>query len=290
MPKALIIVGPTAVGKTAIAVNLAQQNHTSIVSVDSRQIYNELNIGVAKPSTEELNLVPHIEIGSISIQEKNDVVLYCKRVEHFIQNHQKNIILVGGTGFYVKALTEGISELPKRNAKLRAKLALLYQDQGITAVQDIYKKMTKPYPLSDIQNPQRLIRAIEMGENYTEKEKEKYLDGYEIKIIGLEMPRQMLYEQINERVDKMMKNGLLDEVKGLLPFQHLESLQTVGYTELFEYLNGKISLTDAIAKIKQHSRNYAKRQMTFFKRQLTPQWFDANDTEKINIFAKTFLQ
>jgi len=289
MPKALIIVGPTAIGKTHIAIELAKKNQIPIISVDSRQVYKELTIGVAKPSLVELNAVKHIEIGSVGIEENNDVALYCQRVASFLKNYKKNVILAGGTGFYIKALIEGISELPKRDTNLREKLNLLFENQGIIALQAEYHKLNKPYPLVDLQNPQRLIRAIEMGENYTPSPKSTYLEGYDIAILGLEMPRAALYERINKRVDTMMENGLLQEAESLLPFQQLEALHTVGYTELFDYLNGKFTINEAVDKIKQHSRNYAKRQMTYFKRQLNVQWFDVNDTKKINIFAQTFL-
>lgn len=289
MPKALIIVGPTAIGKTHFAVELAKKFNTPIISADSRQVYKELNIGVAKPSIAELQAVRHIEIGSIGISEKNDVMLYCNRVSDFLKGYQKNIIIAGGTGFYINALINGISELPKRNEKLREKLITVLERLGIEGLQSEYHKLKNPYPLADLQNPQRLIRAIEMGENYVPSSKSTFLKGYEIALLGLEMPRNELYERIIKRVDTMMENGLFQEVESLLPYQQLESLNTVGYSEIFDYLNEKCTLKEAVDKIKQHSRNYAKRQMTYFKRQLNAEWFDVNDTKKINIFAQTFL-
>jgi len=289
MPKALVILGPTAIGKSSLAEKIAHNFKLPIISADSRQLFKELYIGVAKPKEATLNTIQHFEIGSISIHDKNDVAQYCERVKKHLKQITGDLIIVGGTGFYIKALLEGIEELPPKNIALRSKLEKENKKTGIKSLQDRYNSILNPYPVKDMNNPHRLIRAIEMGEKTALKKIPSILNNYEVHIIGLEMSRESLYERINHRVNEMMVEGQLEEAKKLIHFQHLQALQTVGYSELFRHFKGELSLPDAVEKIKQHTRNYAKRQMTYFKHQLNVNWFDAKETEKINTFVSNIL-
>lgn len=289
MPQAIVIVGPTAIGKSSLAEKIATKYHLPIISADSRQLYAELNIGVAKPASDTLKAIKHIEIGSISIHDGNDVAQYCKRVTDQLSNLDGDIIVVGGTGFYIKALIEGLEILPPKNPTLRLKLDAGYQSEGISYLKNEYNKITNPYPLKDLDNPHRLIRAIEMGEKKSAKKTAAVLKDYDVTLIGLQIPREQLYFRINKRVEQMIEDGLVNEVKELAPHKNRIALQTVGYSELYPYFEGEYNLDHAIDKIKQHTRNYAKRQLTYFNNQLNVNWFDAKETEKINTFVSKIL-
>lgn len=289
MFKALVIVGPTAVGKSALAEKYAKNYQLPLINADSRQIYKELNIGVAKPSETDLKSVQYYEIDSCSIKEDNNVGLYITRVKKLLQDLNSDVIIVGGTGLYVKALIEGIDVLPPKNELLRKELKEVFMTNGITALQQIYSSIKNPYPIKDVQNPNRLIRAIEMGEKQQTTQIEPPLKNHEVHVLGLEMERRLLYHNINLRVDGMIHAGLLAEVKNLYPYKHLPSLQTVGYQELFSFIEEKVTYDAAIDKIKQHTRNYAKRQMTYFRNQLNVNWFSTDDNEKINTFVSNIL-
>jgi tRNA dimethylallyltransferase len=289
MPKAIIIVGPTAIGKSGLAEKIALENQLPIVSADSRQLYKELNIGVAKPESSVLALIQHVEIGSINIQDENDVAFYCKRVSEQLRTIDGDILVVGGTGFYIKALIEGLEDLPPKNDELRKRLEKGYQSAGISYLQDQYSKISQPYRLKDMNNPHRLIRAIEMGEKKENKRSKAALHNYEITMVGLQMSREKLYHSIDLRVDQMIENGLVEEARELIPYKNLQALQTVGYSELFDYFEGIYNLEFAVDKIKQHTRNYAKRQITYFSNQLDVTWFDAEETEKLNTFVSNKL-
>ncbi len=289
LPRALIIVGPTAIGKSGLAEDIASTYQLPIISADSRQLFKELKIGVARPEDESLEKHRYIEIGSVSIHKPHNVFSYCQRVKDFLSSYKGDVIVAGGTGFYVNALLHGLEELPKRDDQLRMQLKNLFDTGGIQALQERYRQLDNPYPVSDPLNPQRLMRAIEMGTQRDKKRLPPVLEGYQTSLLALDMPRDLLYQRINQRVDIMMQRGLLDEVKGLQTHQHLEALQTVGYSELFEYLNGSVSLEQAIDQIKKHSRNYAKRQFTYFRNKLTATWIDVADRKKINTFVSNFL-
>lgn len=292
----LCIIGPTAVGKTALAIQLAQHFNTQIISADSRQCYNELNIGVAKPSAEELNVVTHHFINSHSIHDEVNAAVYeqyalQKLDEIFTTNN--TAIVVGGTGLYVKALCNGVDVIPNIPLTLRQNIVQQYEQQGMAWLQnEVATKDPLYYQQGEIENPQRLMRALEVvmhtgNSILTYQTKTKKERPFNIIKIGLQLPRDILYDRINSRVDTMLQQGLLKEVEALLPYKHLNALQTVGYTELFDYLDNKISLDRAIELIKQNTRHYAKRQITWFKKDEEINWVE-NNAEALNtIITKT---
>jgi len=277
----IVIVGPTAVGKTPLAIKVAQHFHTEIISADSRQCFKELNIGVAKPSAEELNLVKHYFIGSHSIEtEVNAAVFeqYALEKINEIFRHRNVAVMVGGTGLYVKAFCQGIDEVPVIDPSIRDKIIAGYEAEGLEWLQKQVEKNDPVYYLKgEIKNPQRLMRALEVklstGRSIllfqTQQKKKR---DFNIIKIGLQLPKEQLNEHINNRVDAMMQRGLLDEVKQLLPYQKLNALQTVGYRELFGYLSGPLSLDEAMGMIKLNTRQYAKRQMTWFRKDTEINW------------------
>lgn len=293
------IVGPTAVGKTAFSIQLAQHFNTSIISADSRQIFKELTIGTAKPNDEELLAVTHYFINHVSIQEEYNAGQYeteaLQVAEHLFQ--QKDIvILCGGSGLYVNALCNGFDEVPKANEKIRTELNELLKNSGITALQImLQEKDSVYYQQVDLNNPQRLLRALEVclttGRPYSSFRKATSKKRpFEILTIGLNTERAMLYEQIDKRVDVMMQQGLLNEAEALLPYRHKNALQTVGYAELFEYFDGQHTLAQATELIKQHSRNYAKRQLTWFNKNQQTIWLQPNESEKAITIIEDYIQ
>ena len=277
----IIIVGPTAVGKTAMAIQVAQHFSTSIISADSRQCFKELNIGVAKPSLEELQLVKHYFINSHSIKDTLNTAIFeqyaLDKVKQIFAQHDV-AVMVGGTGLYIKTFAHGIDELPVIKPAIRAQIVADYEWEGMEWLQ---KEVEKNDPLyfekGETKNPQRLMRALEVklstGKSIIEfQTKPKRNRDFNIIKIGLEIPREELYTRITSRIDMMMKNGLLNEVKSLVPYKALNALQTVGYRELFGHLIGDLSLQDAIEAIKINTRQYAKRQMTWFKKDDEVTW------------------
>ena len=284
IPTVIVIVGPTAVGKTAFAISLAQHFNTQIISADSRQCYQELSIGVAKPKATELTAVKHYFIGTHSInQEVNAGVFekYALDAAATIFKTNAVAVMVGGTGLYIKSFCEGIDLMPAIDPALRNKIIEDYETNGLEWLQHqvaandpIYWESTH-----EKNNPQRLVRALEMvlatGKSITEfQSAQKITRPFNILKVGLSMPREILNDRINNRVDAMMEDGLLEEVKGLLPMAHLNALQTVGYQEIFAHLRGEITLEEAVAQIKQHTRQYAKRQMTWFTKDATVNWLE----------------
>lgn len=271
----IVIAGPTASGKTALAVDLALQHGAEVISADSRQIYKELNIGVAKPEPEELKGVTHHLIGHVSILEDYSAGRYeADAMQAITTCHQSSdtAILVGGTGLYIRAVTHGIDAFPDVPPSIVSALESELEMQGL---QVLARELEAKDPLSggliDLHNPRRVIRALSVirfsglpfSSFKTEGRKQR---PFEINYIFLQPDRQVLYDRIDQRVDLMMKKGLLNEVKNLLPYRQLKALDTVGYTELFDYLDGLLSLEQAVDKIKQHTRNYAKRQLTWFRK------------------------
>lgn len=294
--KLIVIVGPTGVGKTALSIELAQHFKTEVISADSRQIYKELEIGTAKPSEKEQQAVPHYFISSHSILENYSVGKYEQEAiqlfDRLYQNHDI-LILVGGTGLYVDAVCNGIDILPESDPDLRKQLEGLLEKNGIIILQQKLKELDPEYYNTvDFNNPHRLIRAIEVsiisGKPYSSFRKKSVVSRAFTPIkIGLNINRQELYERINQRVDKMIEAGLVNEAKSLFPYKHLNALQTVGYQELFDYFEEKISFEQAIDFIKQNSRRYAKRQLTWFKRDKDIFWFEPNEKEKIIDLIRT---
>lgn len=285
----IVIVGPTAVGKTSLAVQTALHFNTKIISADSRQCFKELNIGVAKPSDEELKQVEHYFISSHSIKEEMNTAVF----EQFALGKVNEIfkdndvaVMVGGTGLYVKTFCQGIDEVPVIDEKIRKKINADYEWEGLEWLQKEVKKNDPLYfAKAEIKNPHRLLRALEVklstGKSLIEfQTQEKKRRDFNIIKIGLELPKEQLHKNINGRVDAMMKAGLLNEVKSLVPHKKLHALQTVGYRELFGHLIGDLLLEDAVEIIKINTRQYAKRQMTWFKKDEEVIWCEP-DFEKV---------
>ncbi|GEO08533.1 tRNA (adenosine(37)-N6)-dimethylallyltransferase MiaA [Segetibacter aerophilus] len=279
----IIICGPTAVGKTAAAVQLAQELQTQIISADSRQCFRELNIAVAKPSKEELDTIHHYFINSHSIHEEVNAGVFEKyaleAAERIFENRPIGV-MVGGTGLYIKAFTEGMDEMPFVDPLIRHEIQQSYQEKGLEYLQQqVVRHDPTFWAVAEQENPQRLMRALEIvlssGKSITAfRQGLKESRSFNIVKIGLEIPRERLYYQINKRVDLMIKNGLVDEASQLLPQRNINALQTVGYRELFDFFDGHVSLQQAVENIKTNTRRYAKRQLTWFKKDPEIKWLD----------------
>jgi tRNA dimethylallyltransferase len=282
----ILICGPTASGKTDIAIDVAKYFNTQIISADSRQCFNELGIGVAKPSLEQLTDVHHYFINSHSITENisaADFEQYALETVAEIFNKNNVAVMVGGTGLYIKAFCEGLDEIAKTDEQIKIDIAKNYVAHGIVWLQEKIKDEDPLYfEKGEIQNPQRMMRALEVMRNtgksiITHQQKTKKERDFNIIKIGIDISRHILYEKINKRVDKMMAQGLEKEAQVLLPKKNLNALQTVGYRELFDYFENKTTLEKAIELIKQNSRHYAKRQMTWFKKDTEVIWLSQED-------------
>jgi tRNA dimethylallyltransferase len=269
----ICIGGPTASGKTALAIKLAQKYNTEIISVDSRQLYKEMNIGTAKPTQFELDSIPHHFINHVSVQQHYDIGIFEKEaisllVEKFKENNI--LIAVGGSGLYFKAIIDGIDEFPPVRPSIQLQLQEEYQNNGLDYLKQILEQVDPIYyEMVDINNPVRLIRALsvyrETGLPFSTYRKGKKNERFfETHCYFLNPRRSILYEKINDRVDKMVQDGLIDEVHSLQEFKDLKALQTVGYTEIFKYFSNEYDIKEAIIKVKQHTRQYAKRQLTWF--------------------------
>lgn len=290
MKTLISIVGPTAVGKTALTLELGKKFNTEIISADSRQFYKELNIGTAKPSQGELNQVPHHFINSHSIQDTFSAGDFEKdglaKIDSLFQRHDL-LLMVGGSGLFVNAVIEGMDKLPKPQEGLRELLNQNYKEKGINFIRERLNKIDPfYYKTVDISNPQRMIRAIEVFETTgipfsIWRKNNKKERNFKTLSIGLNIERTLLYNQINQRVDDMINNGLLKEVETLLPFKEYSPLKTVGYTELFDYIDGNYTLDEAIEKIKQNTRKYAKRQLTWFRKNQNTVWFNPNEIQAV---------
>lgn len=288
--KLIIITGPTAVGKTAVAIQLAQHLGAQIVSADSRQIFRELTIGTAKPTEAELKQVKHRLVNSHSITEPYDAAQYGEQalaLIHDLFRKDDHVILCGGSGLYVKAVCEGFDDIPEVPKEIRAELIAGFETKGIHWLQNKMKAMDpEHYGAIDQQNPHRLIRALEVkigtGVSIAEFRKKTVKDHpFKIVKIGLELEREELYERINRRMDQMIEEGLFDEARELYPYKDQNALQTVGYQEIFDFMDGKYDREEAIRLLKRNSRRYAKRQLTWFKRDVAITWFHPGDWEKI---------
>lgn len=283
MKKVISVVGATAIGKTNLAIQLANHYKTEIISADSRQFFKEMNIGTAVPSTQELAQAKHHFIQHKSIFEAYSVGDFQREaIECLHELFQKNeiVILVGGSGLYIDALLNGLDNFPEVPAEIRQELIEKHQQKGISFLQEKLKELDfQQYNKMDIQNPQRLIRALEVclasGKPYSsflnKKEKNPFFTSVEI---GLTASRSVIYERINLRVEKMLEQGLLKEAQKLYPHRNLNALQTVGYQELFSFFGGEFSLEVAIEKIKTNTRRFAKRQATWFGKNPKIHWFD----------------
>lgn len=285
MPKNYLIniVGPTAIGKTSLAIALARHFNTEIISADSRQFFKEIRIGTAVPSQEELNAAPHHFIQHISVEQDYSVGDFEKealeKLEELFQEHEV-IIMAGGSGLYVKSILEGLDYFPEVDPEIRQDLNRIFETEGIAKLQMQLKEMDPDYfSKADTENPHRLIRALEIcigtGKPYSSfLAKDKEPRNFKNISIGLTADREIIYDRINRRVNIMMEEGLLEEAKRLFPQRHLNALNTVGYKELFEYLEGNISLEKAVEEIKKNTRRFAKRQLTWFRKDEDIKWFD----------------
>lgn len=292
----IVISGPTGVGKTDLAVRLAQMYNAQIFSADSRQIYKEMNIGTAKPDKETLDLVPHHFIDHVSIFETYSAGHFESEAKSmlasYFETHQVGI-LVGGTGLYIRALLQGLDDFPDVDVSIVDSFESEYLQKGISTLQNQLLELDSAYYQTvDLNNSRRLIRALSVikqsGKTYS-----SYLASssraalpYEIIEIGLELPREILYQRINKRVDHMIEMGLIQEVESLLPYREQRPLETVGYQELFRFFDHEYSEQDAIALIKQNSRRYAKRQITWFKKYGNWSWFQPDHFDDIVSFVK----
>ncbi|MFC0516248.1 tRNA (adenosine(37)-N6)-dimethylallyltransferase MiaA [Mucilaginibacter angelicae] len=291
----IVVAGPTAVGKTAAAIRLAQHFNTVVVSADSRQFFREMSIGTAKPDESELAAAKHYFINSHSISESFSVGDFEKQglalLDELFKTHDK-VILAGGSGLYIKAICEGFDDLPVADPAVREKLNLELEE-GILSLQEKLKQVDPDYYAEvDLNNPQRIIRALEVFET-SGKPFSSYRNAtinkrpFNIIKLALDMPREKLYERINLRVDLMAKQGLVEEVKSLLSHRELNALNTVGYSELFDHFDGKTSLDEALLLIKQNTRRFAKRQLTWFRKDKGFVWFDAGAPDLIDQMIKT---
>lgn len=291
-PLLVILLGPTAVGKTSLAIALAKKFNTVIFSADSRQLYKEIPIGTAQPTPEEIQEVAHFFIASNSITEHIDAGRYGKEARELLISEFKKhalIFMAGGSGLYMDAVINGFDELPDANPTIRAELNLGFQEKGISVLQDELKKLDPIYFAQvDQHNPARLMRAIEICRLSEKKYSELRIgkaesNAFEVLKIGLDLPREELYARINNRVEVMLENGLEEEARTVFPYRKMNALQTVGYKELFDYFDGHLTKEKAIELIKQHSRNYAKRQLTWWRRDTAITWFNPTQIKEIEI-------
>ena len=282
----IVVAGPTAVGKTELAVALAEHLRTEIVSADSRQLFRELQIGTAPPSAEQLARVKHHFIASHSVQQPYDAGQYGRdalQVIHQLMTKYRDVILCGGSGLYIKAVCDGFDELPEVAPALREEIVRQYKDKGLSWLQHaVADKDPVFFEEVDQQNPQRLMRALELIQSTGRTMKElrpnkKSQHAFSTVKLGLEVPREVLYERIDQRMDAMINSGLFEEAQSLSPLRHLNALQTVGYQEIFDYMEGKYDREEAVRLLKRNSRHYAKRQLTWFKRDAAIHWLDATD-------------
>ena len=288
--KIILIVGPTAIGKTALSIELANALNTEIISCDSRQFYKELKIGAAPPNAKDLAAVKHQFIHHLSVTDDYNAGEFEVNAMAKIKELHKTkdtIIVVGGSGLYVDAICKGFDKMPEIPEQIRIKLNSKLNKHGLVWLQDEVKKVDPNfYNTCDHQNPQRLLRALEVfiatGEPFSSYKSAKPKHRpFEIIKIGLTTEREILYNRINTRVDQMLENGLLEEVESLIPFQHKNALQTVGYKEIFAFYNNDSTLEKAVKNIKQNTRRFAKRQLTWFRKDKSIKWFNPNQINEI---------
>ncbi|HTF22180.1 MAG TPA: tRNA (adenosine(37)-N6)-dimethylallyltransferase MiaA [Chryseolinea sp.] len=294
--KLVVVAGPTAVGKTSVAIMLARQLNCHIVSADARQFFREMTIGTAKPTADELQAAPHHFIDSHSITQPYDAATYgtdalvC--IHHLFERHSY-VVLCGGSGLYIKAVLEGFDDIPDIDPAIRQGLRSAYELGGLEVLQEKMKALDPAhYSKIDTRNPQRLMRALEVvmgtGQSITSfQQRKSRTHDFSIVKIGLDLPRQELYDRIDLRMDRMIEDGLFDEAASLYPFRSHHALQTVGYREVFDFIEGKYDRQEAIRLLKQHSRQYAKRQLTWFKRDPEMIWLHpANINDIIDVASR----
>lgn len=289
MSKTLVVItGPTAVGKTALTMQLAQHYGVPVINADSRQIYRELKIGTAAPTDEQLRQVPHLFVGTKSIDDYYNASMYEQEVLACLEAQPSGIsLLSGGSMMYIDAVCNGIDDIPTVRDDIREEMKRRYKEEGLEALCEELKQLDpEHYAIVDRQNYRRVIHALEIchqtGKTYTSfRTQQKKERPFRIIKIGLNRDREELYNRINQRVDQMMEDGLLDEVKGLVDKRQTNALNTVGYKELFDYLDGCWPLDEAVERIKGNTRRYARKQLTWFKRDENMRWFHPDDIQDI---------
>ena len=288
-PLLVILVGPTAIGKTKVAIELAKKLDTEIISADSRQFYEETSIGTAKPTIEEREAVVHHFVDFLSIHDEYSAGDFEREVlEQLEESFESNpvMIMTGGSGLFIQAVTHGFDPLPS-NPNIREQLNKQFEESGIESLQIALKeKDPEHFAAMDIHNPQRLIRALEVciasGEKYSKlRKKEVKKRPFDMLMVGLNTDREALYDRINQRVDEMIENGLIEEAEQLKEFKELNALNTVGYKELFRHFDGQSSRQEAIEEIKKNTRNFAKRQLTWFNKNKDIMWFDLKESDQL---------
>jgi tRNA dimethylallyltransferase len=298
-PTLIVVVGPTAVGKTQLTISLAKHFGSDIFSCDSRQFYRELSIGTAKPSSNEMEGITHHFINSHSIEMLYSAGDYEREVDLSLKKYFESrpiAIITGGSGLFVKALLYGLDDIPEVSLNIRASLMEKVKNGKIEELKSELKELDpETYKKIDTKNTQRLVRALEVvhstGSALSQFQLNKFKKNtYNIIKIGLERPREELYLRINKRVDAMIEQGLLKEVESLQTYKNHNALKTVGYKEIFEYLEGEIDLKTAVELIKRNTRRYAKRQLTWFKNQDSFNWFNPNDEEDLIAFIEDNLE
>lgn len=284
----VVVVGPTAVGKTALAIALAKHFHTEVLSADSRQFYREMEIGTAKPTLTEMDGVPHHFVDSRSVHEPYDVGQFEQEALACLEKLYKRydiVIMAGGSGLFVDAVCRGFDELPKAGPEVREAVKTLYEENGIEALQQELKEVDPEYHAEvDLLNPQRLMRALEVcrstGLKFSDLRKGSVAERpFRVIKVGLNMEREMLYQRIDKRMDLMIEAGLFEEAQRLAPYKNLNALQTVGYREIYGFLDGEYDREEAVRLLKRNSRRYAKRQLTWFKRDEQTQWLIPGDID-----------
>lgn len=294
----IVIAGPTAVGKTALSIELAKHFDCPVISADSRQFYREMSIGTAKPTKAEMQEVPHHFIDNVSIQDTYSVGQYEREAIECMDrlfNEHSHLILVGGSGLYINAVLNGVDEFEEIPLEIREKIIKVYEEKGLSYLQEELKRLDETYYNQvDLNNPQRIMRALEVcmhtGKAYSSfRKKEKKERNFNAINLLINTEREQLYSRINKRVDQMMAYGLLEEVERLYQYKHLNALNTVGYKELFDFLDKKTTLEEAVNLIKQNTRRYAKRQLTWFNHQGDFEAFEPTDLEKIKAYLDIFI-
>ena len=286
----IVITGPTAVGKTALCLDIAQHFGIPIINADSRQIYKELKIGTASPTSEQLQLVPHYFVGSLSLTDYYSASLFEQQVLEILSRQFRShdfALMAGGSMMYIDAVCDGIDDIPTVDDQTRETLKQRLKEEGLEALVEQLKELDPEYyEIVDRQNPRRVVHGLEIclmtGRTYTSfRKREKKQRPFRIVKIGLNRPREELYDRINQRVDQMMQQGLLEEAKALYPMRQMNALNTVGYKELFDYLDGRWPLEEAVERIKGNTRRYARKQLTWYKKDPQIRWFHPDEKEQI---------
>ncbi len=286
----IVITGPTAVGKTALCLDVAKHFDIPIINADSRQIFRELKIGTARPSDEQLAQVHHDFVAMLGLDDYYSASLFEQQVLALLEQQFQSrdyALIAGGSMMYIDAVCDGIDDIPTIDDETRATMKCRLAEEGLEAlVEELRRLDPEYYEIVDRQNPRRVVHALEIcqmtGQTYTSfRKRERRQRPFDIVKIGLNLPREELYDRINRRVDQMMADGLLEEAKRLYPMRHLNALNTVGYKELFDYIDGRWSLEEAVERIKGNTRRYARKQLTWYKKDEHIRWFRPDETDNI---------